>query len=96
MVYVDQLRKYTPTKIWPYSSACHLLADTVDELHAFAQRIGLNRAWFQDGNLPHYDLTARRRAAAVKAGAQEIGVREVWERVKAHRLQNGAKRRKRA
>jgi len=49
----------------------HLIADTKDELHRFAERLGLKRAWFQDrGRLPHYDLTtdrAKRRALGVGA-----------------------------
>jgi hypothetical protein len=60
---------------------CHLTADTVAELHEFAKRIGLRRAWFQPDHRPgvltipgswHYDLTAKRRAAAVRAGAVEV------------------------
>ena len=61
---------------------CHLFSDETDpampELHAFARRVGMRRPWFQ-GN--HYDLTPGRRAAAVKAGARELGRREavaIW------------------
>jgi hypothetical protein len=51
---------------------CHMIADTLEELHAMAARIGMKREWFQDkGRTPHYDLTPGRRAAAVKAGAIE-------------------------
>ena len=62
------------------STWCHLTADTKAELHVFAARLGLRRAWFQDDQRPgvltipgswHYDLTARRRAAAVRLGAVE-------------------------
>lgn len=49
----------------------------LEELHAFAARIGLKRAWFQRHRLaPHYDLTVRRREAAVRAGAIELSFRE--------------------
>jgi len=48
---------------------CHLFADSTDELHAFAERIGLLRNWFQGD---HYDLTPKRRAVAVAAGALEV------------------------
>lgn len=49
---------------------CHMTADTVEELHAMADRIGLRRAWFQnkDGRL-HYDLTPGKRMQAVRHGA---------------------------
>ncbi len=34
---------------------CHLFSDTaVDELHAFAERIGMDRTWFHDQRIPHY------------------------------------------
>lgn len=48
---------------------CHLMADDLETLHAFAARIGMKREWFQGD---HYDLTPSRRAAAVKAGAVEV------------------------
>ena len=51
---------------------CHLLCDeSLDELHAFAQSIGLKREYFQRSVVPHYDLTPSKRAKAVKAGAVE-------------------------
>jgi hypothetical protein len=62
----------------------HLTADTKTELHTFAARIGLSRAWFQDkpGGLWHYDVTANKRRQAIAAGAVEISWRdrEVWFR----------------
>ena len=48
---------------------CHLIADTDEELHEFAAKIGMLRYWFQGD---HYDLTPKRRAAAVAAGAVEV------------------------
>ncbi|MCD0164445.1 DUF4031 domain-containing protein [Deinococcus sp. 12RED42] len=54
---------------------CHMTADTLDELHVLAAKIGLRRAWFQSSHLLHhchYDLTPSRRAAAVRAGAVEV------------------------
>ncbi len=53
---------------------CHLYADTEEELHAFAARIGMRRGWAQVSRrgVPHYDLTPSRRSAAVKAGAVQL------------------------
>ena len=51
---------------------CHMLADTVAELHEMAARIGMRREWFQPYSRPHYDLSKTRRAAAVKLGAVEV------------------------
>lgn len=62
-VYVDALFSTVPCKRWPYRHACHLTADTFDELHRFArQQLGLQHAWYQPHPgtpaLCHYDLTA--------------------------------------
>lgn len=53
--------------------ACHMFTDgPLEELHAFAARIGMRRSWLHNSlDLPHYDLNAIRRAAAVRAGAVE-------------------------
>lgn len=54
-----------------------MIADSLAELHAMAHKIGLKRSWFQDKRSgPHYDLTAFRRSAAIKAGAVELGRRD--------------------
>lgn len=59
-------------------ASCHLTTDgPIDELHAFAIRIGMRREWFQKhAVMDHYDLTATRRAAALKAGAVYVSARE--------------------
>lgn len=76
-VYVDTLVKWPNAKPPFHRGSCHLTADTLEELHAFALKIGMKRAWFQDHPLcAHYDLTPPRRAEAVKAGAVEETCRE--------------------
>lgn len=57
----------------------HLAADSLDELHEFARRLGLRREWFQDkGPLSHYDATVKwRRDRAMVMGARPVGVREM-------------------
>ncbi|MBM3551865.1 MAG: DUF4031 domain-containing protein [Alphaproteobacteria bacterium] len=67
-VYVDDMRA-------PYRRMimCHMLADSVDELHAMADRIGVVRRWFQGD---HYDICLAKRALALQAGAVEISMRE--------------------
>jgi len=85
MVYTD------PPMKWPYGgrivTSCHLTADTLDELHAFAVRIGLRRAYFQNKpGFPHYDLMSERtRKAAADAGAVALTRAEVFARFKARR-----------
>lgn len=51
---------------------CHMIADTPDELHAMADRIGVARHWFQQppkASFWHYDIAKSRRALAVAVGA---------------------------
>lgn len=69
-VYVDDLQQW-PTKIRCFQAgSCHLSADTLDELHAFARRLGMRRSWFQPHRrMPHYDLTGARRELALQLGA---------------------------
>ncbi|WP_288482356.1 DUF4031 domain-containing protein [uncultured Deinococcus sp.] len=78
-VYVDQITDYggsvkgyvgKVSQRW-----CHMTADTLEELHAMADRIGMKRSWYQPGawlHLCHYDLTPGKRVAAVAAGAVEV------------------------
>lgn len=64
-VYVDNERITWRGRKW-----CHLVADTLAELHDFAARIGLQRAWFQGrASYPHYDVTVAVRAKALHLGA---------------------------
>jgi hypothetical protein len=64
-VYVDNEQIEWRGKLW-----CHLVADSLDELHSFASRIGLRRSWFQDrASFPHYDVTTAVRERALSAGA---------------------------
>ncbi len=83
MVYVDPARSY------PYRGCasatreyCHLATDgDLDELHAFAERIGVPRVAFHAGaRHPHYDLTPNRRTLAVEHGAVEVSSKELVRR----------------
>lgn len=64
----------------------HLQADTIEELHEFAGRLGLKRGWFQPGSrgalTAHYDLTAGKRQRAIALGA----VPETWREASRRRL----------
>lgn len=71
-VYVDALRKTSRSHDWPWSHHCHMMADTLDELHDMALRISLRRDYFQRD---HYDLVSSRRKLAVAAGAVEVSSR---------------------
>lgn len=80
-VYVDELRTVEPSRKWRYREACHLLADTLEELHAAARGLGLKPEWFQVGRVPHYDVTARKRALAIVLGAGQVPKTKVAELV---------------
>ncbi len=77
VVYVDPVRYVRRTNQWPWPTSCHMIADSEDELHAMAKRIGMKRRWYQDG---HYDLTATRRKQAIALKAREIPLREMPEK----------------
>ena len=60
---------------------CHMMADTLDELHAMAHLIGLKRAWFQNKpRYPHYDVSKGYRRLAVSQGAIECTSKELVRR----------------
>lgn len=62
---------------------CHLGADTEEELHAFAAKIGLKRHFFhRSARHLHYDLAEEKRAVAVAAGALEISSKELAKRAR--------------
>lgn len=64
-VYVDNVQIAWRGRQW-----CHLVADSLDELHWFAKSLGLKRTWFQaHASLPHYDVTVEIRAIALSRGA---------------------------
>ncbi len=70
-VYVDE-------SMWKFGRMvmCHMLADTEDELHEMAEKLGLKRRWHQisKGGLSHYDISKSKRAKALELGAEEFKV----------------------
>ena len=78
-VYVDELMVYPNARGIFRAGSCHMAADTLDELHAMAAKIGMRRTWFQGKNPrhPHYDLVKSRRDLAVALGAKEVSGRDL-------------------
>src|SRR5258708_36273994 len=87
-VYVDDARiratvrngSRSHTSTW-----CHLPADTQEELHEFAARLGLRRSYFQPGKpvagkpspFWHYDLTEGKVRQALALGAEMVSARDI-------------------
>lgn len=74
--YVDDLFPTPRSERWRHSQACHLMADTDEELHAMAAELGLKKSAARGLGIAHqhehhYELTAAQRRKAVEAGAIE-------------------------
>lgn len=85
-VYVDEIRDWgliARARGLRHTHWCHLTADTEEELHAFAARLGLRRSWFQKKSDRdyrwHYDIVPSKRAQAVRLGAQEVDRRFIGQ-----------------
>ena len=94
-VYLDDWRQ--PARLGPVEDRwSHLVADTDDELHAFAARLGMRREWFQhkEGrpHQAHYDVPERSRDEALALGAVPITWRQVGAMMRQRRTgaPNGA------
>jgi hypothetical protein len=88
-ILVDELREYPGVEL-PFTAWCHMTTDgPFEELHEFAARLGLRRAWFQRD---HYDLPPHGRAAAVALGAEEVGTGELLLRMAGPRGERARRR----
>jgi hypothetical protein len=61
---------------------CHMIADTVEELHEMADKIGVKRQWFQNESTPHYDICQSKRELAISYGAIEADRKKVVELIR--------------
>ena len=84
-VYVDEMMPCVTNASWPWSRACHMYADGIDELVRFAVGIGLKTEWLQRNTMPHFDLTGSKRIAALSAGAVEHSRKQMVEFMQAYR-----------
>ena len=70
MVYVDDMRANYGRMIM-----CHMLADSDEELHAMAAKIGVARKWWQSPEKTsgsHYDIALSKKSLAIQYGAIQI------------------------
>jgi len=78
-VYVDDA-----VTLWRGQRWAHLMADTLEELHAMAAQLGMPRRAFQDKpSGAHYDVTVEMREQALQLGATAISRHADRERVRA-------------
>jgi hypothetical protein len=86
-VYVDDAAIVATVGRWS-SRWSHLTADTRDELHDFAARLGLRRSYFQENDAKpgsfsreawHYDVTANKRNQAIRLGAEPVTAAQLTE-----------------
>ncbi|NNE74695.1 MAG: DUF4031 domain-containing protein [Acidimicrobiales bacterium] len=74
---------------WRDERWAHLASDaSADELHAFANQVGLRRLAFQGD---HYDIPSPLVATAIGAGAQVVDSRELVRRLRESGLRHRAK-----
>jgi hypothetical protein len=75
-ILVDEPRWWFEGRKW-----CHLVSDeSLDELHDFADRVGMPRRGFQGD---HYDVPEEYRSRVVEAGAVTVESRELLRRLRA-------------
>jgi len=74
-ILIDEARWWWQGRKW-----CHLVSDvSYDELHVFAERVGIPRRGFQGD---HYDVPEEYRAELIAAGAVVVESRELLRRLR--------------
>lgn len=64
-VYVDRAKVSFRGRLW-----CHLMADTLEELHDFAKQLNIDPRLFHcTASYPHYDITLEMRIVVITLGA---------------------------
>src|SRR5262249_62029729 len=78
-ILIDSFYNETRGPVHYWRRRCgHLVSDTsLEELHEFAESLGLRREWFQVKSIPHYDLTGVVYELALQRGATLVSSREI-------------------
>ena len=72
-VYVDRAKVPFKGQEW-----CHLMADTLEELHHFAQMLEIDaRLFHRTASYPHYDITMEMRERVIACGAVDADRRTI-------------------
>ncbi len=74
-VYIDSAKSRLGHMI-----VCYTAADTLEELHAMADRLGVQRRFQDKPGAPHYDISKMNRERSIRHGATEVQSRELLTR----------------
>ncbi len=88
-IYIDNFAEEFPTMCkYQRMKMSHMMSDTsLEELHQFAESLGLKRSWFQRSGGAHYDVAMGKRKLALEKGAVDLPIRiggkpnKEWTRV---------------
>tara|TARA_B100000700_G_scaffold230615_1_gene255042 strand:- start:14884 stop:15201 length:318 start_codon:yes stop_codon:yes gene_type:complete len=70
-VYVDNYKAKFKNYIM-----CHMIADSEEELHSFAIKLGLKTSWYQNKTKhKHYDISQSVKQKAIELGAMEVSAK---------------------
>lgn len=72
-IYVDDMHRFAMGR-YRGMKMSHMIADTDEELHAMADRIGVARRHHQGD---HYDICLAKRSLAIAAGAIEVTTKQL-------------------
>ena len=84
MIYVDRYPDWIVAGKPKWKDGGHLFGTDLNELHAFAEQLGLKRDWYQGKQFPHYDLTKNKRRMAIENGATQLAPGVIPEDVIRH------------
>jgi hypothetical protein len=71
---------YIGTREYKYGKMImsHMVSDNIDELHAFAKNIGIEKHFQDKDGKPHYDISKAYKAKALTMfGVKEVNDREI-------------------
>lgn len=68
-VYVDNMKRKYRRMIM-----CHMIADSEEEMHDMAAKIGVARKWYQGD---HYDICLDKKKKAIENGAILVSMKEL-------------------
>lgn len=72
-VYVDDMYRFAMGQFGRMKMS-HMIADSEDELHAMAGKIGVARRWYQGD---HYDIAISKRTLAIANGAVAVTLKQL-------------------